>query len=133
MRRSLLIIDDDEHVAAILQRILRGYDLVIAPSAEEGLARVGERAFDAVLCDLGLPGVSGTEFYARVADLRPGLERRVRFITGGATDESAIAFVAAHEDDVLHKPFEIDKLRRFVAELFEARSEAPNAPYQGAP
>lgn len=130
MRRSILIIDDDEHVAAILQRILRGYELVIAPNAEDGLALVSERAFDAVLCDLGLPGVSGTEFYAKVADLSPGLERRVRFITGGATDESGIAFVAAHEGEVLHKPFEIDKLRRFVAELFEADDKPP--PFHGA-
>ena len=117
MRPSLLIIDDDEHVGVILERVLAGYDIALATSAEEGLARVAERSFDGILCDLSLPGKSGVDFFTRVAELRPGQERRVRFITGGATEDDVVHFVDRNPAVVLQKPFELKRLRSFVAEL----------------
>lgn len=120
MRANLLIIDDDEHLGVVLQRVLRGYDVVFVTSAEDGLAKVAERAFDGILCDLSLPGKSGADFFAKVAQLRPGQERRVRFMTGGATDDDAELLVARYPGSVLHKPFELDKLRQFVADLIAA-------------
>lgn len=126
MRPSLLIIDDDEHVGVILKRVLADYDIVLATSAEEGLQRVAERPFEGILCDLSLPGKSGVDFYARVAELRADQERRVRFITGGVTDEDVGRFVDDHAHVVLQKPFELGKLRAFVAEL--VRDDAHPAP-----
>lgn len=117
MRPSLLIIDDDEHVGVILKRVLADYDIVLATSAEDGLQRVIERPFEGILCDLSLPDKSGVDFYTRVAELRPGQERRVRFITGGATEEDVVRFVDDHPHAVLQKPFELGKLRTFVADL----------------
>jgi len=120
MRTSLLIIDDDEHLGVVLQRVLRGYDAVFVTSAEDGLLRVAERPFDGILCDLTLPGKSGADFFAKVAQLRPGQERRVRFMTGGATDDDAELLIARNPGAVLHKPFELEKLRQFVADLTTA-------------
>lgn len=117
MRPTLLIIDDDEHLGVVLKRVLRGYDIVLVTSAEDGLAAVAERAFDGILCDLSLPGKSGADFYRRVADLRPGQERQVRFITGGATELESELLIARNPAAVLHKPFELDVLRRFVEDL----------------
>jgi len=114
---SILVIDDDESVGIILRRALRAYDVALAHSAEEGLDRVSSQAFDGILCDLTLPGDSGATFLRKVAALRPGQERRVRFMTGGATDEETQALVADHPDAVIHKPFEIAQLRKFVADL----------------
>jgi len=117
MRASLLIIDDDEHLGMVLQRVLRGYDVVLVTSAEDGLARVAERCFDGILCDLSLPGKSGADFFAKVAQLRPGQERSVRFMTGGATEDDTELLIARNPAAVLHKPFELDRLRQFVADL----------------
>lgn len=117
MRPSLLIIDDDEHLGVVLQRVLRGYEIAIVTSAEDGLALVAERSFDGILCDLSLPGKGGADFFAGVAELRPGQEARVRFITGGATDRESERFLRDHPGAVLHKPFELERLRQFVADL----------------
>ncbi len=120
MRATLLIIDDDEHLGVVLKRVLRNYDIEVVMSAEDGLLRVAERPFDGILCDLSLPGKSGIDFLASVAQLRPGQERRVRFITGGATALDAELFIARNPSAILHKPFELDRLRQFVADLVQA-------------
>lgn len=104
----------------ILKRVLADYDIVLATSAEEGLQRVIERPFEGILCDLSLPGKSGLDFYTRVAELRAGQERRVRFITGGATEKDVVRFVDDHPHAVLQKPFELGRLRTFVADLMRA-------------
>jgi len=114
---TILVIDDDESVGVILRRALKSYDVALALSAEEALNIVSMQAFDGILCDLTLPGDSGATFLRKVAALRPGQELRVRFMTGGATDEDTLALVAEHPEAVIHKPFEIEHLRRFVADL----------------
>ena len=117
MNPSLLVIDDDERIALVLQRALRNYVVDVAGSAEEGLERVAARAFDGILCDLALPGRDGIAFFAEVADVRPGQEARVRFMTGGPMSERDTSFLARNADRVLEKPFELERLRRFVREL----------------
>ena len=120
MRATLLIIDDDEHLGVVLKRVLRNYDIELVMSAEDGLLRVAERAFDGILCDLSLPGKSGIDFLAAVAQLRPGQDRRVRFITGGATELDAELFITRNPASILHKPFELERLRQFVADLVDS-------------
>ena len=117
MRPSLLIIDDDEHLGVVLKRVLRGYDIILVTSAEDNLAGVAERGFDGILCDLSLPGKSGADFYRKVSDVRPGQERVVRFITGGATEIESELLISKNPAALLHKPFELDVLRHFVEDL----------------
>ncbi len=117
MNRSLLVIDDDERIALVLQRSLRDYAVDVATSAEEALERVAARSFDGILCDLALPGRDGIAFFAEVADVRPGQEDRVRFMTGGAMSERDSTFLAHNAGRVLEKPFELERLRRFVRDF----------------
>jgi CheY-like chemotaxis protein len=67
--RRLLIVDDDADSRAALRTLLRGDDVTIdeAGSAEEALQRVDEATYDCIVLDLGLPGMSGTEFLERLA------------------------------------------------------------------
>jgi CheY-like chemotaxis protein len=118
-RPTILIIDDDETLTLVMKRVLRDYSVSVARSTEEGLLRVAESPFDAILCDLTLPDESGAAFYQKVAALRPTQELRVRFITGGATDAETLAAIDAAPERVLHKPFENDALRAFVASILE--------------
>ncbi len=118
-RPKILIIDDDETVTLVMKRVLRDYDVSVARSTEEGLVRVADSAFDAILCDLTLPGESGAAFYLKVKALGPNQEQRVRFITGGATDAETLAAIDAAPERVLHKPFENDALRTFVASILQ--------------
>jgi len=68
--RRLLIVDDDADSRAAMRTLLRGDDVTIdeAGSAEEALQRVDEAAYDCIVLDLGLPGMSGTEFLEQLGN-----------------------------------------------------------------
>src|SRR5215471_16383879 len=72
---SVLIIDDEAEIRESLRTLLEleGYDVDAAGSGEEGLARLGERAFDLVLLDLALPDRNGLDLLADLRAQDPGL------------------------------------------------------------
>ncbi|MET0936354.1 MAG: response regulator [Luteibacter sp.] len=62
--RHLLVVDDDASARAAVRVLLKDDSVVIdeAGSGEEALARTNETAYDCIVLDLGLPGMSGIEF-----------------------------------------------------------------------
>src|SRR2546429_9979447 len=72
---SVLIIDDEAAIRESLETLLEleGYSVESAATADQGLARIGERPFDLVLLDLALPDRNGlgllTELHAHDPDL----------------------------------------------------------------
>ncbi|WP_267222354.1 response regulator [Dyella silvae] len=67
--RHLLIVDDDADSRAALRTLLRHDDVTIdeVGTAEEALERSAETTYDCIVLDLGLPGMSGTEFLEKLA------------------------------------------------------------------
>ena len=66
--KHLLIIEDDENHLLLVSRLLEvaGYEYRAARSGEEGLEMVSESRPDAVLLDIALPGIQGTEVLKRL-------------------------------------------------------------------
>jgi len=66
----VLIVDDDRRVVALLARMLqssdRGYQVMRAYTAEDGLARLRRERIDVLLLDLVMPQVDGLEMIARL-------------------------------------------------------------------
>ncbi len=118
-RARLLLVDDEPSVGSAVQRLLHGmHEVDAVEDAHEALRRVcrGE-AYDAVLCDVMMPGMSGVEFVAQLERVAPGLALRTGFMTGGAFTAEARESLEAHPRELLHKPFEAEGLRAFVARL----------------
>jgi C4-dicarboxylate-specific signal transduction histidine kinase len=112
----VLIVDDDPLVIRAVGRILGpGFEVTTSPSAADALARIerGE-GFQAVLCDLMMPQMTGMELHARVAARDPAMARRMIFMTGGAFTEAAARFVAESRAPCFDKPFEPALLRAAV-------------------
>ncbi|ULU25159.1 response regulator [Dyella terrae] len=67
--RHLLIVDDDADSRAAMRTLLRNDDVTIdeAGSAEEAQERMADTTYDCVVLDLGLPGMSGTEFLEQLS------------------------------------------------------------------
>ncbi|RAO77017.1 response regulator [Dyella jiangningensis] len=67
--RHLLIVDDDADSRTALRTLLRQDDIVIdeAGSAEDALKQLGDNAYDCIVLDLGLPGMSGIEFLEQLS------------------------------------------------------------------
>ena len=122
-QRTLLIVDDEENVLSSLRRLLRGagYQIVVARSGPEGLARLAEHDVDVIVSDQRMPGMTGVEFLRRAKELHP---ETVRIVLSGYTELQSITD-AVNEGAIykfLTKPWDDERLRAHVAEAF-ARKE----------
>ncbi|HJL16449.1 MAG TPA: ATP-binding protein [Sandaracinaceae bacterium LLY-WYZ-13_1] len=110
-RRRILVVDDEPAVCRALQRVLRGHDVTVAHRGADALETLRERAFDVVLCDLTMPGMSGPEL--RDA-LPPETRARFVFITGGVLSEAHRRYLERFEGPVVYKPFRAPDVRDAV-------------------
>jgi PAS domain S-box-containing protein len=115
--RRVLLIEDNADAAASLRLLLElaGHRVEATDNGTEGVARA--RAFhpDVVLCDLGLPGLSGFEV-ARTLRADPAMARvRLVALTGYGRDEDRRQARAAGFDEHLVKPIDPDTLERLLA------------------
>lgn len=101
---DVLVIDDEPIVLALVRRVLSStrYAVTCASSGTEGLARLGEREFAAVVVDLKMPDVGGLEVVRWVKRKHPRCVTIV--LTGHATMEVAQQLMHEGCDDLLLKP-----------------------------
>jgi two-component system probable response regulator PhcQ len=79
MSHTVLLVDDEAHVLTGLTRVLHkeAYEILTANSAEEAARLLENNSVDLIVCDEQMPGMSGTEFLARVARDYPDIMRIV--------------------------------------------------------
>jgi len=130
-RRRILAIDDEALLLKAYRRMLGDmHDVQTAVGAQEALrVLANDRQFDAILCDLQMPDVSGAELYGTVRLRYPGLADRFIFVTGGAFSSDAKRFLEESACSVINKPFRVEELLTMI----EAKIEASLAANSRAP
>jgi PAS domain S-box-containing protein len=119
-RLHLLVIDDEVAIATTLKDILLDYHVTIAVSAREALELfLSGRHFDAILCDLMMPEVTGPELYCAACRDRPELASRFIFMTGGAFTDYGREFLEHTPCPILSKPFTVANVCRVVEQAVE--------------
>ena len=115
-RRRLLAVDDEALLLKAYRRMLMSHhDVETTLGAKEALRLFGQdRAFDAVLCDLQMPEMSGSELYETVRQRWPELAQRFIFITGGACSPEARRFLESPGLACIHKPFQVAELLELI-------------------
>ncbi len=118
-RGYILVVDDEPLIGTSARRLLsREHDVVVVHSGEAALSALqSPRAFDAVLCDLMMPGMTGIELHRALAQTRPELAERMVFVTGGAFDEVAEDFLERIATRWMEKPFDSHALQAVVRQL----------------
>ena len=113
----VLIVDDDRAVRDALRRalMLAGYDTAVAGDGPEALDKVAETVPDAVLLDIGLPGMDGLEVCRTLR--RGGNRVPVLMLTARETVPDRIAGLDAGADDYVTKPFRLAELLARVRAL----------------
>ncbi len=116
----VLIIEDDEAIAEVVQRILRidGYKTEIAADGAAGLELAASFEPDIVILDLGLPLIDGIEVARR---LRDDSDVPILMLTARDATEAKVEGLDAGADDYLVKPFERDELLARLRSLLRRR------------
>ena len=113
---SVLLVEDERALAVAVSEALTdaGLKVEYASDGEEALARVRQKPYDAVICDLKMPRVDGMMLYRAMAAATPALARRVIFVTGDVAGTDAERFLDETGCRWLAKPFRLGDLLRAV-------------------
>ncbi len=108
-RESILIVDDEPGVRSMLEAILKdeGYGVAAVGTGEDGVAAATDRAFDALLLDVWLPGIDGIETLAQLKS--SGVDSEVVMISGHGTIETAVKATKLGAFDFIEKPLSLEK------------------------
>jgi len=107
---SVLVVEDEDGVRESLREIIEslGYRVAAMRSGEEAGSLPAEPAFDVLLTDFMLPGITGTELAGRLKSRWARL--RVILMSGYAPSETIRCDIAAGDVRFLQKPFDITTL-----------------------
>jgi signal transduction histidine kinase/ActR/RegA family two-component response regulator len=111
---DVMIVDDEEPVRQVLRDIALalGQRATAFASGAEALRGLQPGAFQLLITDLGMPGMTGWELAGRVRALDPAVT--IVFVTGWGEDVDRRAAGEAGADLVLAKPFSIEDVARAI-------------------
>jgi adenylate cyclase len=104
----LLVVDDNDLNRDMLSRRLgtRGFVVETAEDGERALARLEERAYDLVLLDVMMPGLSGIDVLRRVRQRWPESDLPVIMATARDTTEDVVEALRLGANDYVTKPLD---------------------------
>src|SRR5437870_5313696 len=133
----ILVADDSETMSALVNDILtaEGHEVDVARTGTEAWQKLSAWTYDAILCDVVLPGIDGLRLYRRVVDLRPEVVSRFVLMSGRTEPSVPILVLTAWDvlvsdedladagvDDVLAKPVLVHELSGRLQKLLAAQS-----------
>ena len=119
--RRVLVVDDEEAIRGAMSKFLRakGYDVAAADDGPQALELLRRERFDALLCDVRMPGMTGIEVVPRALELRPDLA--ILMLTAVNDAPTATEALARGALDYLMKPVELADLARALERALQRR------------
>ena len=121
-RKSVLVVDDDSQVTSALGECLESfkYDLKIAGTGAEALAKVKESDIALVMLDINLPDFSGFDILSKIKEMDSSIP--VVIMTGFISTEAAIEAMKMGAYEFITKPFDVDKVVSLVNRVMQESS-----------
>jgi DNA-binding NarL/FixJ family response regulator len=116
-RRKILCIEDERESAALIAEELvdRGFEVSIARNGQEGFVAILKDKPDLVLCDIGVPVMSGFEVLERLNEIAPRLGHTpFVFLTALTDRENELRGRRLGADDYVTKPVDFDMLATII-------------------
>ena len=115
---ALLIVDDDETIRHTLYDLFSELHMChVAETAEQALVWLDQEAYDVVLTDISMPGLSGVELLGHVRQRQP--DTPVIVISGITDQEHAKGLLRLGAFNYLLKPFQLEEVERSVEHAVE--------------
>jgi two-component system, cell cycle sensor histidine kinase and response regulator CckA len=116
---TVLVVEDEPGLRGLARRLLQGhYTVLVAANTQEALRLFEENpSIDVLLTDVVMPGGSGPQLAAQLADRRPGL--KVVYMSGYTQEAIVHHGVVDPGIAFLHKPFTSESLERKIREVLD--------------
>jgi DNA-binding NtrC family response regulator len=118
---KILLIEDDAGIVMTLCRVLgeEGHEVKVERRGDAGLERARAEAFDVVITDMKLPGLSGLELVRKLHAVHSRLP--IILMTAYGTTETAIEATKSGAYDYVLKPFEMPEMIELVEKAIASR------------
>ncbi len=112
----ILLIEDNADTNETLNKVLShdGHTITCAYDGVTGLERAKEQVYDVIICDIGLPGMSGNEVVSQLPRSRSAAPYCIA-ISGYGDATSRARAIDAGFDQYMIKPVNIETLRSLIA------------------
>lgn len=120
---KVLFIDDEPSLCALVNEYLSrlGHEVHVEATGEAGLETALAGDFDAIICDMRLPGISGEDVCMALLEHKPSAAERMVVATGDILSPQTQSFFDRTGLPHIHKPFKLDELQTAIAELIDGR------------
>ena len=117
----ILLIEDDQSNAGVIKFFLDGlYDVDIAPTGEQGIEKVKEKKYNAILMDIDLGlGINGLETARNIKTLPNYNNEPIIAVTALALKGDRERFLAGGCSHYLAKPFKKEELIKIISEALK--------------
>ena len=128
MKKHILIVDDEEHLADALAHNLQfeGFSTTIAYDGEQGLHLARTIQFDLVILDIMMPKLDGLEVCKRLR--ATGSKVPILFLTAKSADADRLLGLKVGADDYVAKPFLLEELILRIHGIFRRQEWYSTAP-----
>jgi two-component system KDP operon response regulator KdpE len=126
--KCILVVDD--HIEIVRTLVMnfraRGYRTISASDATTASSLIAEANPDAVILDLGLPDMDGTDLIIQV---RAWSNLPILVLSGRTELDKKLSALKSGADDYISKPFEIDELIARVEAVFRRTKDSTSTPF----
>jgi DNA-binding NtrC family response regulator len=119
-RHAILLVDDELKMLELLDRFLSrsGYTVFRAPEAETAMDIYQKEKIDAVLLDLKLPKVSGSDLFAKMKTVNPAV--KVVVSSGYLDADLETQLLSAGVRSAIYKPYSLEELGKVLKEIIDS-------------
>lgn len=107
---KILIIDDEKSIRNTLKEILEfeGHEIELAADGQEGLEKATANNYDAVFCDIKMPGMDGVEVLEKL--MEAGVDTSIIMISGHGSIDTAVECIKKGAYDFIQKPLDLNRI-----------------------
>ena len=121
-----LVVDDETFLLECLVDALGtwGMEVTACTRGDDAIQKLEAGAFDVIVSDIRMPGLSGMDLYEWLKTQRPAMTRRILYTTGDSFDAKTRTFLETNQVPYLGKPFDLKQLKQGLERLVETPVEA---------
>ncbi len=121
MRKTILVVDDEEIIRNLFSRLFKKYRVFTAESGEEALNIIKDKSSDLVLLDLRMSGIDGQKTLRIIKSIAPHIPVIIISAYISLKVEKELLRDGAYA--VIQKPFDLKKLKTMMSKVLAEKNK----------